>query len=215
MLYGLRCSPQHWYQTIDAILRSVGLIPSTHDPSFYTSFIRDPRNLSDPRNSSSPLSLGLYVDNFVYFSKDPKVKKLFECLLHQWIKVDFMGLTEWFLGIHFLWRFTNLDVAVQLNQFGYAANLVEQFSWYSWDPSPTTTPYHSGVPMNSIAPSADDDTSPAQLHQTEAYPSLIGSIGWLATATQPDLAPVHSFLSSYNSKPSSGWQGEDGGVCLP
>jgi hypothetical protein len=39
---------------------------------------------------------------------------------------------------------------------------------------------------------------------TEAYQSLIGSIGWLATATRPDLAPVHSFLSSYSSKPSSG-----------
>ncbi len=38
----------------------------------------------------------------------------------------------------------------------------------------------------------------------ETYQSLIGSIGWLAMATRPDLALVHSFLSSYNSKPSLG-----------
>jgi hypothetical protein len=36
----------------------------------------------------------------------------------------------------------------------------------------------------------------------EAYQSLIGSFGWLAMATRPDLAPVHSFLLSFNSKPS-------------
>jgi hypothetical protein len=50
----------------------------------------------------------------------------------------------------------------------------------------------------------NEDSSPAQLHQTEAYKSLIGSIGWLATATCPDLSTVHYFLSSYNGKLSSG-----------
>ena len=38
----------------------------------------------------------------------------------------------------------------------------------------------------------------------EAYQSLVGSIGWLAGVTRPDIAPVHSFLTSYNSKPSTG-----------
>ena len=63
-LYGLRRSPRHWYKKIDAILRSIGLVPNAHDPCFYTSFVRDPK---DPLSSAStvPLSLGLYVDNFV------------------------------------------------------------------------------------------------------------------------------------------------------
>ena len=87
---------------------------------------------------------------------------------------------------------------------GYAANLVKQFSWNSWEPTPTATPYHSGVLIDAIAPSTDDDTFPAQLPCTEAYQSLISSIGWLATARCPDLALLHSFLSSYNGKPSSG-----------
>ena len=91
-----------------------------------------------------------------------------------------------------------------LNQSGYAANLVKQFARNSWEPMPTATPYRSGVPIDSIAPSTDKDTFPAQLHHTEVYQSLIGSIGWLTTATCPDLAPVHSFLSSYNGKPSLG-----------
>jgi hypothetical protein len=48
--------------------------------------------------------MGLYVDNFVYFLEDPAVETLFECLLREQIKVDFMGLVEWFLGIRFSWR---------------------------------------------------------------------------------------------------------------
>jgi hypothetical protein len=85
MLHGLCRSPCHWYQKIDAILHSIGLVPSPHDPCFYTSFIKDPQYLSNTCNSTSPLSLGLYVNNFAYFSKDPKVEQLFKHLLHQWI----------------------------------------------------------------------------------------------------------------------------------
>jgi hypothetical protein len=66
------------------------------------------------------------------------------------------------------------------------------------------TPYWSGVPINSIAPLMDKDDSPAQLRQKEAYQSLVGSIGWLASTTCPDISAVHSFLSSYSNKPSAG-----------
>jgi hypothetical protein len=65
-------------------------------------------------------------------------------------------------------------------------------------------PYCSSIPINLIAPSTDANDSPAQLFCTAAYKSLIGSIGWLATGTCPDLSPVHSVLLSYNSKPLTG-----------
>jgi hypothetical protein len=48
------------------------------------------------------------------------------------------------------------------------------------------------------------DDFPAQLRGTDTYQSLVGSIGWLAGATRPDIAPVHSFLSSYSNKPAPG-----------
>jgi hypothetical protein len=35
--------------------------------------------------------------------------------------------------------------------------------------------------------------------------NLVGSIGWLADATRPNIAPVHSFLSSYSNKPALGY----------
>ncbi len=90
-----------------------------------------------------------------------------------------------------------------MNQSGFAANLVKQFCRDEWDPTPDAMPYQSGVSINSIAPSSDADELPAQLWRTEAYQSLVGSIGWLAGATRPDIAPVHSFLSLYSSKPAT------------
>ncbi len=79
-----------------------------------------------------PLYLGLYVDNFVYFSEDPVIENLFERLLTERVKVDFMGLMEWFLGIHFSWCITKSEVVVHMNQSRYAAHLVEQFAQDSW-----------------------------------------------------------------------------------
>ena len=80
------------------------------------------------------------------------------------------------------------SVVVHLNQSGFAANLVESFFWESQNPMPTATPYQSGIPINAIAPLTDADDSPAQLQCTDAYQSLIGSIGWLVMSTCPDLS---------------------------
>ncbi len=165
------------------------------------------RDIHNPSSSASsvPSSLGLYVDDFVYFSEDPEVESLFERLLWERVKVDFMGLVEWFLGIHFSWRMTSSRVNVHLNQTGFATNLVEQFCRDSWDATLMATPFLivPGFlltllllqPMLMILP---------HNFVGRRHIRLIGSIGWLATVTWPDLAPVHSFLLSYNYKPSSG-----------
>jgi hypothetical protein len=125
-LYGLRRSPHHWYEKIDSILHLIGLTPNPHDPCFYAGFMHDPHGPSAIR-STVPLSLGLYVDNFVYFSEDPAVEALFKRLLGECVKVNFMGLVEWFLGVHFSWHFTSSQVDVHLKQTGFATNLVKQF----------------------------------------------------------------------------------------
>jgi hypothetical protein len=97
-LYCLRQSPCHWYDRINAILHSIGLIPSLEDPCLYFGLIQDPSDSSGTK-SDVPLSLGLYVDNFVYYSEDLAVEDLFCQLLAQWCKVDLMGIINWFLDI--------------------------------------------------------------------------------------------------------------------
>jgi hypothetical protein len=161
-LYGLHQSPHHWYDKSNAILISIGLTPSLKDPCLYSGLIQDPSDPSSEK-SSSPHTLGLYDDDFVYFSEDPAVEALFCHLLGERCKVDFMGVVEWFLGIHFAWRITSNSISNHLNQSGYAANLVKSFFQDSRNVTPTATPYRSGVPIDSIAPSTDDNDSLAQL----------------------------------------------------
>ncbi len=202
-LYGFRRSLRHWYDEINAILQSIGLTPSLEDPCLYSGYIQDP---SDPLGikSECPLSLGLYVDNFVYFSKDPAVEALFCWLLAERCKVDFMGIINWFLRVHFSWQLTPLAVTVHLNQSGFATNLVKSFHLSDRNQTPTATPYCSGIPIDAVAASDEANNTLALKHCKEAYQSLIGSIGWLAHLTCPDLITVHSFLASYSNKPSTG-----------
>ncbi len=126
-LYGLRHSLWHWYDKINAILQSMGLNPSLKDPCLYTGFVRNPKDPS-VTITTSPLSRGIYVDNFVFFLPDLKAEKLFCCLMAEHCKVDFMGIVEWFLGIHFSWCMTSFTVAVHLNQSGFTTNLVKSFA---------------------------------------------------------------------------------------
>ncbi len=113
---------------------------SLEDPCLYTGFIRDPSN-PIVRFSSVLLSLGWYVDDFVYFLEDPIVEAIFCCLLAERCKVDFMGIVQWFFAVHFLWCVTSSLVAVHLSQSGFATNLFESFARQARNRTPTATPY--------------------------------------------------------------------------
>ena len=176
----------------------MGLRPNAYDPCVFSGFISDP---NDPADSptSIPITVGIYVDDFVYFSTSDEVEAKFENILQHLIPVDFMGVVEWFLGIHFNWhQSSDGEVEVHLNQSGFARNLVESFNMHLRPRSPLASPYRSGLPIDSIPAADPNDTSPAQIRRKEAYQSLVGSIGWLANTTRPDLATVHLFLVSYS-----------------
>ena len=200
-LYGLRRSPRHWYNKITTVLASIGLKPNASDPCMFTGSITDP---NDPAAHipSAPLTIGLYVDDFVYFSEDPEVERKFEQLLSSLITVDFMGTVDWFLGTHFQWSCYHNEVSVHLSQTGFAAHLVEDNNAHTRNITPDATPYRSGLPIDACPESDEADDCPALLERRRKYQSVVGSIGWLAQSTRPDLAPCHSFLSSYNNKPS-------------
>jgi hypothetical protein len=92
-LYGLRRSPYHWYQNIKKILIGMGLETSDHDQCVFSGKIAP---------HLPPLYLGLYVDDFNYFSSSNETEKLFETLLGARCKVDFMGEVSWFLGCKYV-----------------------------------------------------------------------------------------------------------------
>jgi hypothetical protein len=85
---------------------------------------------------------------------------------------------------------------------GFAAHLVEDNNVHTRNITPNATPYRSGLPIDAIPESDEEDVCPALIKRKQRYQSVVGSIGWLAQTTRPDLAPTHSFLLPYNNKPS-------------
>ncbi len=102
-------------------------------------------------------------------------------ILYDLVPINFDGIVEWLLGTHFLSNVTPNDVDIHLSQSGFSQNLVESSHVANKSPTPTATPYCSGLSINAISETKAKDTSLAQVHHKEAYQSLVGSIGWIAT----------------------------------
>ncbi len=154
--------------------------------------------------SSSPLTLGLYVDNVVYFLEDPATEHKFETLLSTLVTIEFMDTVKWFLGTHFQWLITDDIVSVHLTQMGFVAHLVKDNNIHTHNITHNATPYCSGFPINAIPKSDEPNNCPALVEQKRKYQSVVGSIGWLAQSTRPNLVPTHSLLLAYCNKPSHG-----------
>ena len=139
----------------------MGLKPNLYDPYLYSGFIINPSNPTDIP-SKVPLTVDLYVDDFVFFSKDAAVESKFQNILSKLVPVDFMGTVKWFLGVHFLWDKSNTHLSVHLNQAGFAQNLVESFDRHTKSHTPNSIPYRSGLPIDAFAGHDPLDKSPPQ-----------------------------------------------------
>ena len=200
-LYGLGRSPRHWFNMVTSILTEMDLLPSVHDPCLFQGV---PSSPEDPATGGDkPLHLGIYVDDFVYFSEDPEVEHRFERLLRSKLKIDFMGTVNWFLGTHFEWS-SHQDgaLSVHLSQEAYAQNIVETHRLSGINLNPLATPYRSGCPIDAIPSATIDEDDKYFVKRREAYQSLVGRLTWLATNTRPDISTAVSFLASYNSCPN-------------
>jgi len=140
-LYGLKRAPHHWYEKASALLQLTGLKPLPNSPCIFKGQIEQ---------GKPPLYLGLYVDDFVYFSTDPQVEKLFESKLSELTDVDFMGEVSHFLGIRFQWRKTTTNIKVHLSQEAFADSLIQLAGLSQFSTTYSKTPYRSGYPVDSI-----------------------------------------------------------------
>ena len=116
--------------------------------------------------------------------------------------VDYMGTVEWFLSTHFQWLATPGVVKVHLSQTRFTSHLVEENDIHLRNITPDATPYRSGLPIDACPESDEGEKNPTFIERKKKYQSIVGSIGWLAQTTRPNLAPSHSFLSAYVDKSS-------------
>ena len=202
-LYGLRRAPKHWYDKMSKGFRDMGLVPSASDPCL---FIGVPSTKEHPASAGDkPIQVGIYVDDFVYYSEDNSVETRFETILKSQFKIDFMGTVNWFLGTHFEWAdHSNGALSVHLSQKAFAQNLVERHRLNTVNFNPSSSPYRSGCPIDSLEAAEVNEKDPSFVRLRRAYQSLVGGLNWLATNTRPDVSTAVSFLASYNHCPSKG-----------
>ena len=202
-LYGLRRSPHHWYNMITDILKNIGLTPSPHDPCLYSGVITSPQAPSElPPSSRKPVHVGIYVDDFVFFSEDPAEEENFKKALSSCtVPIDWMGTVDYFLGTAFNWkRHADGHLSVLLTQSAFTEYTAHRFAIDKLNPVPNMTPYRSGMPIDAIPP--PDPKDPDLKRRTKCYQGIVGCINWLATCTRPDVAPALTFLASSNTRPS-------------
>ena len=91
-LYRLKRSPRHWYETCKKTLIDLGLQPCPNAPCIFTGTLIE---------GQPPLFLGLFVDDFIYFSESREVEQQFESPFRRKFKVDFQNEISHFLGLKF------------------------------------------------------------------------------------------------------------------
>ena len=193
-LYGLKRSPRHWYEKAKATLLDIGFTQCPNSPCMF-----EGRILPD----QPPIYLGLYVDDFVYFSQSRQVEKHFEDKFSQQLNVTFENTIDYFLGInHIVTQSDDGHVTIKMEQSAFIEALLREHDLHHDHINSTMTPYKSGLPVDKIR---HQSYSPShQAYLTKKYQSLVGSLNWLATSTRPDLSPITNILAKYSSNPSEG-----------
>jgi hypothetical protein len=143
--------------------------------------------------------LGLYVDDFIYFSESSQVGALFEKKFGNAISTDFNGQIGYFLGINFTCtRHADNNVSIHLGQEAFVDNLCQLSGLDCPHVSPVNTPYCSGCPVDSIP--IPDPPPPGQDKRTHTMQKLLGCLTWLSISTRPDIATITNLLAQYTTK---------------
>jgi hypothetical protein len=170
----------------------MGLAMSPHDPCVFHGVLQE---------GLPPIYIGLYVDDFKYFSLSDETEKLFETQLGSKCRVDFMGEVSWFLGSKYEWEdLPDGRLTVSITQTAKAEELLENHGMEECNA--VDSPYRSGFVIDRIP----DDGVPVKqkTRLVKRYQSLVGGLLWLQRHTRPDISTAVSLLSCYSHNPSAG-----------
>ena len=190
-LYGLVRSPLHWYNNISSFFKSIGLTNSPNSPCVFTGTILP---------NEPPIYVGLYVDDFAFFSCSDAVEAHFRTLLNSEYTVSYDDSLEWFLGMKFDWTETDDTLKCHVHQEAFILDIVDRHNMTDCNKSPRATPFRSGFPVDNIQPSTFPTDKQTTL--TKRYQQIIGDLNWLSISTRPDITTIVSLLSAHSHCPS-------------
>ena len=177
-LYGLRTSPRLWYKDLASTLRRLGF---ESIPGYECLFI------------GNGLLIFFYVDDIVALAHPTKLKELrkFEDNLMKAYNIRKMGELHWFLGIRVIRD--RSQGKIWLCQDSLIDKIVKRFK-LSTSKAPS-----SPLPTQDLLPHTGKPLSPETIN---AYQLRVGSIGYAAITTRPDVAKAHSKLAEHLQNPS-------------
>ena len=93
---------------------------SPHDHCLIYGILEKPNSHENISEYQSQLHVGLYVEDFVFYSSDPSQEVLFQTLLQEHIQVDFMVDVDYFLGTASTWlQHKDGNISVHLCQSAF------------------------------------------------------------------------------------------------
>ena len=181
-LYGLKTSPQLWYKDLTQNLRDLGLEPILDCPCLW---------------KSDRLIVLFFVDDIMVMAKPGHTSEMdeFERKLCKRYEITILNdrNTQTFCGITTFRDRENGDV--WLSQKDYLETIYHRYP----SPKPVSKVPATPLPFEELVPSTDATIPGNQLR----YAQIVGSIGYAAGATRPDVAKAHSKLSEFLTNPSA------------
>ncbi|CAI7924757.1 unnamed protein product [Closterium sp. NIES-54] len=175
-VYGLRQAPREWHDTLRTTLATLGLAPSSADPSLFL------------RTDTTPLSFYVlvYVDDLIFAPADTEAPAHVKSELQKRHTCTDLGELTSYLGLQI--TRDRAQRTITLTQSHMVQHVLLRFSFtYS---SPQSTPLPTSHSLS--APPSDESVEPSG-----PYPELVGCLMYLMTCTRPDLAYPLSLLARY------------------
>ena len=148
--------PNKQYVMARKILLSIGLKPVKNSSCiFHGTAVK----------GHPPLYVGLYIDDFIYFSSSDFVEEQFEQKFGSQVTTTFEGDISHFLGIAFhSTRHPDGHVSIHLGQEAFADSLQQCAGIDTTSVSTVPSPYRSGYPVDKIPPPDPSTNSATQQH---------------------------------------------------
>ena len=193
-LYGLKCSPRYFYELACKLLLEIGFVQHPNLPCLF---------IGNLIPNEPPIYLGLYVDDFLYFSKSKQVEEKYKREFIKKIDIDWNGQIDYFLGIKFQCKHhENNDVSILLSQEAFTDSLVDLAQLQSDDITTPETPYGSGYTDDNIPTIPQHTTNQPYVDFMQTF---IRSLNWLLISTRPDISTITNMLAKYTVIPSKGY----------
>jgi hypothetical protein len=183
-IYGLKQASRAWYQLLDKVLSELGFKKVRCEHSVWV-YEKDGVKVIVP----------VYVDDLTVVSNSKAAIKSFIADLKKHLKLRELGPVEYLLGVKI--SRDRATRTLKLSQRQYVVDLLARYG-YS-DCSPLSTPMDPGVRLcKDMCPKTAEELEEMR---SIPYAHAVGSLGYLAISTRPDISYTVSTLGKFNSNP--------------